>query len=170
MSVKPIFVFVPDNFLPPKYFDATAKQLWSRGFESQVVLLPSTGAPQPLPSNEPDVLAIRRLLEVELNYSHFKKNVIIVAHGYGCIPTCEALKGFQYQDRLAQGKSNGVIRMIFVAGFLMQRGVSISQIIERYEMEKPWKTVLVCHCLFFRFSVRLVYIENRGLHYPHLYG
>lgn len=88
-----------------------------------------------LTSNEPDVLAIRQVLE---ELSNAERKIIIVAHSYGSIPTCEAAQGFGYQDRLKLGKPSGVIRLIFVAAWLLQEGENPPNIIERYKMESPW--------------------------------
>ncbi len=142
MSSKPIFVLVPGNFLPPAYYGDTAKQLESRGFETRLVTIPSTGSKHLLTSNEPDVLAIRQVLE---ELSNSGRKIIIVAHSYGSIPTCEAAQGFKYQDRLKLGKSSGVIRLIFVAAWLLQEGESPPSIIERYKMEAPWVRFEVSH-------------------------
>ena len=125
MSSKPVFVLVPGNFLPPAYYDETAKRLESHGFETRLVTIPSTGSKHPLTSNEPDVLAIRQVLE-ELS-NNAERNIIIVAHSYGSIPTCEAAPGFKK-----------VIRLIFVAAWLLQEGENPPNIIERYKMEAPW--------------------------------
>ena len=137
MSSKPIFVLVPGNFLPPTYYSSTAQQLSSHGFETRLVTLPSTGSPHPLPSNEPDVLAVRQVVQ---ELSNAGRKIIIVAHSYGSIPTCEAAQGseYHYQDRLKRGKSGGVVRLVFVAAWLLQEGENPPDIIERYKMEAPW--------------------------------
>ena len=157
MSSKPVFVLVPGNFLPPAYYGDTAKQLESRGFETRLVTIPSTGSKHLLTSNEPDVLAIRQVLE-ELSSS--ERNIIIVAHSYGSIPTCEAAQGFGYQDRLKLGKSSGVIRLIFVAAWLLQEGESPPSIIEKYKMEAPWVRFEVGH---YTFILCYTCLDNRGL-------
>lgn len=135
MSSRPVFVLVPGNFLPPAYYGDTAKRLESHGFETRLVTIPSTGSKHLLTSNEPDVLAIRQVLE---ELSNAERKIIIVAHSYGSIPTCEAAQGFGYQDRLKLGKLSGVIRLIFVAAWLLQERENPPTIIERYKMESPW--------------------------------
>lgn len=145
MASKPIFVLVPGNFLPPAYYDDTAKQLEAHGFETRLVTVPSTGSKHPLTSNQPDVLAVRKVLEELLDS---ERNIIIVAHSYGSIPTCEAAEGLNYQDRLKLGKSSGVVRLIFVAAWLLQEGESPPNIIERYKMEAPWVRFEVGHYTF----------------------
>lgn len=104
-SNKPIFVLVPGNFLSPSYYANTAKLLESHGFQVRIITLPSTGSMVPLTSNEPDTVAVRQVLE-ELSNSGIE--IIVVAHSYGSVPTCEAVKGFGSQERLRLGKSGGV--------------------------------------------------------------
>lgn len=135
MSSKPTFVLVPGNFLPPTYYATTAKLLESHGFQTRLIDIPSTGSKVPLTSNEPDIAAIREVLE-ELSDSG--KEIVIVAHSYGSIPTCEAAKGLENQERLKLGKSGGVTRLVFVAAWLLQEGESIPDIIGRHKIEAPW--------------------------------
>lgn len=149
MCSKPVFVLVPGNFLPPAYYSHTAKQLESHGFETRLVTIPSTGSDHLLTSNEPDIRAIRQVLE---ELSNSERNIIIVAHSYGSIPTCEAAQGFKR-----------VIRLIFVAAWLLQEGENPPSIIERYKMEAPWVRFEVGHYAFnsllhFSRSSRLTYI------------
>ena len=135
MSSKPTFVLVPGNFLPPTYYAETTKRLESNGFQTRLVTIPSTGSKVPLTSNEPDVAAVREVLE-ELCDSG--KTVIVVAHSYGGVPTCEAAKGLQIRERSKLGKSGGVARLVFVAAWLLQKGENAPGIIEKYKLESPW--------------------------------
>ena len=146
MPSKPTFVLVPGNFLPPAYYASTAKLLESHGFQTLLVTIPSTGSKFPLTSNEPDILAVRQVLE-ELSESG--RDIIVVAHSYGSIPTCEAAQGFGRQERLKLGKVGGVVRMVFVAAWLLQEGESPPTVIERYKMEAPWARFEVGHSLYF---------------------
>ncbi|KAM0798352.1 Alpha/beta hydrolase fold-1 [Usnea florida] len=135
MPSKPTFVLVPGNFLPPAYYASTAKLLESHGFQTRLITIPRTGSKLPLTSNEPDILAVRQVLE-ELSESG--RDIIVVAHSYGSIPTCEAAQGFGHQERLKLGKTGGIIRIVFVAAWLLQEGESPPTVIERYKMEAPW--------------------------------
>lgn len=146
MSSKPTFVSVPGNFLPPSYYVGTAKVLESHGFQTRLVTLPSTGSTSPLTSNQPDILAVRKVLE-ELSDS--EKEIIIVAHSYGSIPTCEAVKGFATQERLNLAKFGGVARLVLIAAWLFQEGESPPDIIQRYKMEAPWARFEVTYSLTF---------------------
>ena len=135
MSGNPTFVFVPGNFLPPSYYAMTAKLLECFDFEVRLVTLPSTGSETPLASNEPDVIAVRKVLE---ELSDAGRDVIVVAHSYGSIPTCEAACGLEFQERFRAGKSGGVTKLVFVAAWLLQEGESPPEMIEKYKIEAPW--------------------------------
>ena len=146
MTSNPTFVLVPGNFLPPSYYASTAKLLESHGFPTRLVTIPSTGSKSLLTSNEPDIIAVRDVLE-ELSDSG--KEIIAVAHSYGSIPTCEAVEGLGTQERLELGKSGGVARLVLVAAWLLQEGESPPAIIGRYRMEAPWARFKVNYHLTF---------------------
>ena len=148
MPSKPTFVLVPGNFLPSAYYASTAKLLESHGFRTRLVTIPSTGSKLPLTSNEPDILAVRQVLE---DLSETGRDIIVVAHSYGSIPTCEGAQGFGRQERLKLGKAGGVTRIVFVAAWLLQEGESPPIVIERYNMEAPWARFEVGHSLYFDF-------------------
>ncbi|CAF9939500.1 MAG: hypothetical protein HETSPECPRED_001798 [Heterodermia speciosa] len=97
--------------------------------------IPSTGSSTTLASNEPDVAAVREVIE---ELSDDGKEIIIVAHSYGAIVACEAVKGLEHQGRLKLGMSGGVIRMLFIAAWLLQEGESAPNVIGRNKMEAPW--------------------------------
>ena len=58
-------------------------------------------------SNEPDVTSTRKIVGERLAA---RKNIIVVAHSYGCIPTCEAVEGFDKQRRIAPRKSGSIVK------------------------------------------------------------
>ena len=135
MSRAPTFVLVPGNFLPPTYYSSTAELLESHGYPTRVITIPSTGSDTTLTSNEPDIAAVREVIE-ELSGSG--QEIIVVAHSYGAIPTCEAVKDLGHQERFKLGMSGGVVRMVLIAAWLLQEGESIPDIIARNQMEAPW--------------------------------
>lgn len=136
MSSNPTFLLVPSSFLPPSYYADTVKLPESRGFPTRLVTLPSTGSKSPLTSNEPDIVAVREVLE---GLSDSGKEIIVVAHSDGSIPTCKAVKGLGNQERLKLGKFGGVAQLVLIAAWLLQEGESPQEIIERYKVEAPWQ-------------------------------
>ena len=135
MSSKPIFVLVPGNFLPPSYYADIVKLLEFYGFQTRLVTIPSTGSKSPLTSNEPDIVAVRQVLE-ELSDSG--REIIVVAHSYGSIPAYEAIQGLGYEQRSKLDKSGGVVQIVLIAAWLLQEGESPPDIIKRYNIEASW--------------------------------
>lgn len=144
MSSKPTFIFVPGNFLPPSYYANITKLLETHGFQTRLVTLPSTGSKSPLSSNEPDIDAIQQTIR---QLSDSGKEIIVVAHSYGCIPTCEAVKGFA-----------GVARLILIAAWLLREGESPPDIIGRHNIEAPWVRFEVSYSLILYSSEITAYI------------
>lgn len=139
MPSKPTFVFVPGNFLPPSYYADIANLLETHGFQTRLVTLPSTGPKSPLTSNKPDITAIHHVLK-ELSDSG--KEIIVVAHSYGGIPTCEAVKGLENEKGHA-----GVAKLVLIAAWLLQEGQSLPDIIGKYNIEAPWARFEVSYLL-----------------------
>ena len=136
MATKPTFVLVPGNFLPPAYYADVAKLLESHSFPTKLVTLVSTGSKEPLTSNKPDIAAIRKVVEDLINIG---REVIIVAHSYAGVPTCEATKGLAKQERLGQGKpGGGVVKLVFVAAWVLQEEESPPIIVERHGINGSW--------------------------------
>ena len=157
MSRKPTFVLVPGNFLPPTYYASTASHLESHAFQTRLVTLPSTGSTSPLTSNEPDVLAVRQVLE---ELTDLGEEIIIVAHSYGGIPACEAIKGLGCGERGKMGKTGGVVSLVFIAAWLLREGEKPPDIIGRYAMEAPWV----------RFEVSSVFLLFHPSGLSHIYN
>jgi hypothetical protein len=135
MSAKPTFVLPLGNFLPPTYYNITAKLLESHFFATKLVSIPSTGSSVPLTSNEPDIAVIKTVLE---DLVEEEKEIFIVAHSYAITPACEAVKGLGFEERKNQGKSGGVVKFIFVATWLMREGENPPALLGRYKLESSW--------------------------------
>ncbi|EER41255.1 conserved hypothetical protein [Histoplasma capsulatum var. duboisii H88] len=52
------------------------------------------------------------------------REVLLVAHSYGGVPSSEGLQGLSKQERQAQGLAGGVVSMLFVSAHLPQKGKS----------------------------------------------
>ena len=141
MASKPTFVLVPGNFLPPAYYSGVVKLLESHSFATRLITLKSTGSNEPLSSNKPDVIAIRETIE---HLVEAGKDAIIVAHSYAGVPTCEAVKGLGKRERLALGKTGGVVKLVFVTAWVLQEGETPLAVIERNSMEATWARFDVC--------------------------
>jgi hypothetical protein len=79
--------------------------LESQSFLTKLVNIPSIGSSVPLTSNEPDISAVKAVLEGLLDEG---KKVAIVANSYGINSACEAVKGMGFEERKALGKPGSI--------------------------------------------------------------
>jgi hypothetical protein len=89
----------------------------------------------PLTSNEPDISAVKAVLEGLLDEG---KKVVVVVNSYGITPACEAVKVIGFEERKALGKPGGVIKLIFVSAWLMREEEHPPMVLVRYKMESAW--------------------------------
>lgn len=50
--------------------------------------------------------------------------MVLVGHSYGCLPMCEAARGFIKTARVKEGKEGGIVRMVFIASMVVEVGGS----------------------------------------------
>ena len=82
-------IFVPGAWHHPIIFSLVESFLHEVGYADTVgVRLPSYSTNPPIPNHEPDIIAIRSMIEGRIAKG---KNVIVVAHSFGGMPTSEAV-------------------------------------------------------------------------------
>jgi pimeloyl-ACP methyl ester carboxylesterase len=52
-------------------------------------------------------------------------DIVIILHSYGGIPGTQAVAGLSKASRLAEGKKGGVIALVYLCAFLLQKGESL---------------------------------------------
>lgn len=57
------------------------------------------------------------------------KDVILVAHSYGGVPTTESVKGLSKQERQKQGKKGGIVRIAYVTSIVPAVGMAAMQVL-----------------------------------------
>lgn len=115
--MKPVIVFVHGGWHSPDCFDKVIAVLSSKDYYTRKVYLPSVHRSPPVTSMEPDVEAIRAVALTELQQG---RDVAVVCHSYGGIPTSQALEGLhEPQGPDGQGRVKAIIyltAMIFLEG------------------------------------------------------
>ena len=123
MSSKPRILFVTGAWHDSTYLSATCASLKSKGYPITCPTLPSFAA-SPHISMRDDADHIRVLLDECLRKG---ENVLVVAHSYGGVVATQAiLPCHSRRARSVSGLPGGVIRIFYVAGFMLVPGQSLT--------------------------------------------
>jgi pimeloyl-ACP methyl ester carboxylesterase len=127
-SKAPTFLFIPGGWHLPDYYSPIIKSLADSGYDSETVTL-NINADPPLEDLEPEVNSILSKLRPLLKAG---KDVIVVSHSYGGIPTTEAVG--RLMEEQSSGSNDGqVVRLVYIAAFVPVKGDSIASMIGEFD-------------------------------------
>ncbi|KAI1869004.1 hypothetical protein JX265_006983 [Neoarthrinium moseri] len=133
---KPVFVLLHGAWHTPKCWDRLIAELDGLGYRSVAPALPSSNA-DPLPPDWlADVETIRETVSALVN----EHDTVIVTHSFSGMTGGTALKGLDKQTCASQGLKGGVIRLIYIAAFLVPEGFQHSPQGTRDNMMSEMKT------------------------------
>jgi pimeloyl-ACP methyl ester carboxylesterase len=121
---QPTILYVPGAWHQPIIFDKVIAILSTKGFGSRKISLASVGRSPPVTSLEPDVEVIRNTALVETRQG---RDVIVVCHSYGGVPTNQALRGLDKPQSPGGGR---VLAIVYIASYMIREGVSGSEAVE----------------------------------------
>lgn len=117
---KPALIFAPGAWYPPTVFDSLIEKLDE--YECQTVAFPSIQQATEVQDLEPDIAAVRSVVEKAADAG---QDVFVVSHSWSGLPVNSALDGLAKYEREASGKKGGVVRIIFIAAFIPALGESL---------------------------------------------
>lgn len=121
---NPTFLFTPGAWHLPGVFDTVRADLSRRGYDSAAVKLVSVDPTDPKTQGvAADAAAVRGELEKLVDQG---KEVIMVCHSYGGVPTASAVEGMNLADRTARGEKGGVAMMVYLTSFAIPAGTGLS--------------------------------------------
>ncbi|KAH7304785.1 Alpha/beta hydrolase fold-1 [Stachybotrys elegans] len=127
-SQKPAIIIVHGAWHRPVHYLGLVNALKARGYEVNVPALATAGW-QPSVSNASivdDAAVIQKALG---QYTAIGREVILICHSYGGIPSTMAAVGNTISDRLAAGHGGGIKGVIYIAAFAVPaRGMSLVNI------------------------------------------
>lgn len=122
-SAPPTFLLVPGAWHSPPIYDLLRAQLTQRGFPSVAAKLVTVGPTDAKNQGiEQDVVSIRSQLDPLVDAG---KEVVVVCHSYGGIPTAAAVEGRNLKDRVAQGRKGGVRMVVYMTSFAIPAGTGL---------------------------------------------
>jgi hypothetical protein len=121
MSSNTVLVLVPGSFAPVTLYDAFTSLLTQHNIPNRVVKLASVGRRDPLPPAEmfDDVAAIVDVVE---SVWAEDKDVVLLCHSYGGVPTTESLKVLSERNRAVGQRS--VKRVVYMTAVILEPGQS----------------------------------------------
>lgn len=122
---KPTFVLIPGAWHTPAHFKHLIARLHEADYATASVALSSVNPPHPKEIEvATDVALIREKMLLPLLEEG--KDLVLVLHSYGGFPGAAAAKGLSPSERRSEGRSGGIIGMIFMAAFLAPTGISLT--------------------------------------------
>ena len=119
--MSPTVVVVPGACQTPLFYHPLADALKKAGFAVEIVATPSVGASPGLKTYDDDVLAVRNITSAIVEKGG---DVIVLMHSYGGLPGSAALRGLGKEERAKEGRSGGVIRLVYVCAYALREGES----------------------------------------------
>jgi pimeloyl-ACP methyl ester carboxylesterase len=125
---KPTIIFVTGAWHKPQLYAGLLEGLRRTRFPVIAPYLPSVGGT--CDSFYDDVYVVRKAIAEEVSQGH---EIVVVMHSYGGMVGSAAVQGYSKQDVQRGG---GVIRMIYMAAFALERGVSVMDAFNNTPL--PW--------------------------------
>lgn len=122
-DVKPAIVLVHGAWHVPEQYSDFIQHLQQAGFEVSCPLLPTCDGTKRLDGNMfGDAQVVRSQVISLIDNS---REVIMLLHSYGGAVGTEAVKGLSMSERATEKLHGGVIRLIYMCGFMLQVGESV---------------------------------------------
>jgi pimeloyl-ACP methyl ester carboxylesterase len=122
----------------PNVFDAVRTRLEALGFLSECPAHPSIGAEPPSLMLEDDVSSLRGVVTALADEG---RDIIVVGHSYGGVVASCAVEGLAKPVRAANGKRGGVVSVVYLAAFALDKGQSLLGLLGGKVL--PWMKVEV---------------------------
>lgn len=137
MAAKPTIVFSIGAWLLPPAFSIIQDKLAERGILSEAPAHPSIGAEPPNKTLYDDVASFKAALTQLVEEQG--KDVVVVGHSYGGVVASCAVEGLAKDARKAAGKEGGVIRVVYMAAFALDKGQSLLDMLGGQPL--PWMEI-----------------------------
>jgi pimeloyl-ACP methyl ester carboxylesterase len=135
---KTTFVFSLGAWMHPTVFDAVRTRLEALGFPSECPAHPSIGAEPPSKTLEDDVSSLCSVLTALADEG---RDIAVVGHSYGGVVASNAVEGLVKPVRTANGKRGGVVSVVYLAAFALDKGQSLLELLGGNPL--PWMKIEV---------------------------
>ncbi|KAJ3034072.1 hypothetical protein HDV00_005470 [Rhizophlyctis rosea] len=124
MSARPHIVLIPGAWLPPQTYTNYLNALTAEGYTTHLFTAPSQTYKDPTTVHiQADIDTIRDFIRPIIDNGN---EVVLVMYSYGGCTGAAAAYGLSVATRAAEGKSGGILGLIFTAAFLIPEGQTLS--------------------------------------------
>lgn len=140
-SKSVMIALVPGSFVYATEYDKIVALLEKEGYKSKLIdlLSVSDGSRRPPATTDEDAEHIRNELLSILDDEQNASDVVLALHSYAGIPGSSAVKGLNKIDRKKDGKTTGLVGIVYIASYLPEIGESIRSVSWDY-IPEPYKT------------------------------
>ncbi|KAJ7673800.1 Alpha/beta hydrolase fold-1 [Mycena polygramma] len=122
---QPTIVIIPGSFCVVSFYDAVIAGLRAAGYPVHGVELETVGRRDKAPTMYDDATAVASVVS---RLADEGKDVVLVPHSYGGLVACEASKGLAKSVREREGKSGGIVRIVFTTAVVGAEGQSLNDV------------------------------------------
>lgn len=129
---KPSIIFCPGSFNLPSEYQAIFDGVIEAGYEMKGIHLPSIGPGSqqgrdtPAPSMYDDAALIAEEVEKLADQGN---DVVVIGHSYAGVPMSQCTKGLGKEERKAQDKPGGIVRLGYMTALVPAIGESAQDVI-----------------------------------------
>jgi alpha-beta hydrolase superfamily lysophospholipase len=121
-------VIIPGSFAPPSLYEPLSQSFARDGIQSLIVDLPSVGRkdgknPATMSDDVDEIVSVVEKSLIE------DKEVILLAHSYGGVPSTQSLEKLSQKARQSEGKKGGVTKIVYIAGVALPVGGSVMSLL-----------------------------------------
>ncbi|OOG00094.1 hypothetical protein ASPCADRAFT_161612 [Aspergillus carbonarius ITEM 5010] len=117
---NPTLILTPGAWYPPTAFDPLIAKLPT--YTCHAVAFPSIQNAPHIQDLQPDIETVRSLIEKEADAGN---DIVIISHSWSGLPVNSALTSLSKESRQKEGKTGGVVKLIFISAFIPEVGESL---------------------------------------------
>lgn len=137
-------VIIPGAFTVPEAYDLVVQGVTARGLDIKAIHLPSVGTPGPREGAAPTMYDDAAFIAAHVrSLADAGKDVLLIAHSYGGVPTTESVRGLSKKDRAAQGLKGGIIGIGYMTSLVPNVGGSAGSVLASMPRESKAAQAIV---------------------------
>lgn len=119
---KAHIILLPGAWHDPSSMSGVSSSLQLLGYTVHALQMPAVGSSNPPKDLSEDIAALQAMVDKAIGDSN---DVFVICHSWGGMVAGSALMGYSKTERARSGKEGGVVRVGYLAAFMVSQGVSL---------------------------------------------